>query len=85
MKMMTVALMVITVRVMMRVITDCVGGGEEKKQLYIGQSEPSAKLSKADLIPIGRAQGGASNLQTLGPPLFTGAPERNNNWWEKKE
>lgn len=48
---MAIVLMIIIVRVMMMAITDCVCGREEKQLLTV-QSEPSAKLSKANLMPV---------------------------------
>lgn len=55
---------------MMRVITDCVGGWEEKQLLTV-QSEPSAKSSKADLMPVAEPWARASKLKAPAPPPLT--------------
>lgn len=84
-KMIATMMMIIIVKVMMRVITDC-GGGWEEKQLLTFQSELSAKLSKADLMPVDKPSAGGSKLKApVLPPLTgkRGQEERNNDWDEK--
>lgn len=84
-KMIVTMMMIIIVKVMMRVITDC-GGGWEEKQLLTFQSELSAKLSKADLMPVDKPSAGGSKLKApVLPPLTEkrGQEERNNDWDEK--
>lgn len=55
---------------MLKVITDCVGGWEEKQLLTV-QSEPSAQLSKAAVMPVDRPLAGASVLKAPATPPLT--------------
>lgn len=64
-------MMIMTVRAMMRVITER-GSRREGKQLLTVQSEPSAKLSKADLMPTDETSAGGSELKALRCRLLRG-------------
>lgn len=82
-KMMAIAMMmmmIIIAKVMMRVITDC-GGGWEEKQLLTFQSELSAKLSKADLMPVDKPSAGGSKLKAPVPPLTEKMGARRKEQW----